>query len=78
LNFFICELKNIFLKIEVKRKKWQAFKILDNGLLITLPVLCYCRGFTLYLVDAFGKGKYSNAPILRQKPPVKDNSPFWV
>ena len=38
MNFFTCELKNIFLKIEVKRKKWQGFKILDNGLLITLPV----------------------------------------
>jgi hypothetical protein len=38
LNFFTCELKNIFFKIEVKRKKWQDFKILDNGLLITLPV----------------------------------------
>ena len=38
-------LKNIFFKIEVKRKKWRDFKILDNGLLITLPFLCYCLGF---------------------------------
>jgi hypothetical protein len=64
LNFFTNELKDIFLKIEVKRKKWQAFKTNNNGLLIILPVLCYCRGFMLSLIDAFGKGKYSNAPIL--------------
>jgi len=37
LNFFTWELKNIFLKIEVKKKKWQAFKILNNSLLINLP-----------------------------------------
>jgi hypothetical protein len=73
LSFFTYELKDIFLKIEVKRKEWQAFKTLDNGLLIILPVLCYCRGFTLYLLDVFGKGKDSNSPILSQKPPIKNN-----
>jgi hypothetical protein len=32
-----------------------------------------CRWFTLALIDAFGKGKDSNAPILSQKPPVNYN-----
>jgi hypothetical protein len=31
LNVFPNELKDIFLKIEVKRKKCRAFKTLDNG-----------------------------------------------
>jgi hypothetical protein len=40
LSFFTYELKNIFLKIEVKRKKCRAFKTLNNGLLIVLPFSC--------------------------------------
>jgi hypothetical protein len=35
--FFTCELKNIFLKIEVKRKKCRDFKTLDNGLELSPP-----------------------------------------
>jgi hypothetical protein len=30
--------------------------------------------FTLALIDAFGKGKETNAPILSKKPPVNDNN----
>jgi hypothetical protein len=43
-----------------------------------VPVECRklagSRRFTLALIDAFVKGKDSNAPILSQKPPVKDNN----
>ena len=71
IEFFCLRIERYFLKDRSEEKKCRALKILSNGLLIILPVPGSWCGFKLSLIDAFDKD--AKAPLLFQKPPLKDN-----